>query len=81
MDYGYCCFFISNWSFLGELPQSAVADMAFNMGCATLHEFRTFKSDLEKSPPDYSGAGASMRGTLWCRQVGNRCSHDVDCMK
>uniref|UniRef100_A0A1X7TH29 Lysozyme n=1 Tax=Amphimedon queenslandica TaxID=400682 RepID=A0A1X7TH29_AMPQE len=71
---------LSNWSRLGSGPQSAVSDMAFNMGCATLHEFVGMKTALSKSPPDYAGARASMQGSLWCRQVGTRCSRDVSCM-
>ena len=70
----------SNWSDLGSEPQSAVSDMAFNMGCGTLREFARMKAALTESPPDYAGARESMQGSLWCRQVGNRCSRDVACM-
>lgn len=38
---------VSNWSSLGSGPQSAIADMAFNMGCGSLHEFVSLKSALE----------------------------------
>ena len=60
-------------------PESAINDMAFNMGCATLHEFGTLKGYIEKG--DYSGAAEDMKGTAWCRQVGYRCDHDVACMR
>lgn len=70
---------LSNWSSLGSGPQSAVADMAFNMGCGTLHQFVTMKSALEDK--DYSKAVASMKSSLWCRQVGSRCERDVACMQ
>lgn len=71
---------VSTWSKLSESAQSALADMAFNMGCGTLREFVTMRSRLEESPPDYKGAQSSMRGSAWCRQVGSRCDRDVDCM-
>ena len=71
----------SSWSSLGSDPQSAVADMAFNMGCGSLHGFVTLHACLTKSPPDYDGAVQSMRNSRWCGQVGIRCSRDVDCMK
>jgi len=60
-------------------PESAINDMAFNMGCLTLHQFGTLKSYIEKG--DYSGAAEDMKGTAWCRQVGYRCDRDVQCMR
>ena len=70
---------VSNWSSIGSGPQSAIADMAFNLGCAALRTFTTLRSYIEKN--DFSGAAQDMKGTLWCRQVGNRCSRDVSCME
>ena len=70
----------ASWSHLGSDSQSAVADMAFNMGCATLHEFVGMHSALSESPPNYSAAKNSMSSSLWCRQVGYRCSRDIACM-
>ena len=70
---------LSNWNQLGSAPQSAVADMAFNLGCAQLHGFASLKSALEDK--DYSKAADDMRASLWCRQVGGRCDRDVDCMR
>ena len=64
---------------LSSGPASAVADMAFNMGCATLHTFTTLKSYLEDK--DYAKAAEDMRGTAWCGQVGERCDRDIACMK
>lgn len=72
---------LRNWESLGSGPQSAVADMAFNMGCATLHEFTGMHAALSSSPPNYSAAKESMKGSLWCRQVGERCDRDMDCMQ
>lgn len=70
---------VSNWSSLGSGPQSAIADMAFNLGCAGLHEFVSLKSALENK--DYSKAAEDMKASLWCRQVGTRCERDVSCME
>ena len=70
---------VSNYNDIGDGPQSAVADMVFNMGCATFSTFRGVISYIEKK--DFSGAAQDMQTTLWCRQVGNRCARDVDCMK
>ena len=70
---------VSNWSSLGSGPQSAIADMAFNMGCGTLREFVNLKSALEDK--NYSKAVEDMKASLWCRQVGSRCERDVACME
>ena len=70
---------LSNWSGLGSGPQSAIADMAFNLGCGGLRQFTSLKSALEDK--DYSKAADDMRASLWCRQVGNRCDRDVACMR
>lgn len=71
--------FVSNYNQIGEGPQSALADMAFNMGCGTLHTFGKLCSDVESDK--FSNAEEDMKESLWCRQVGGRCSRDVDCMK
>lgn len=71
--------FVSNWSSIGTSRQSALADMSFNMGCATIHQFRTMKADIEAG--DYSAAAKDMQSSLWCRQVGSRCDRDVECMR
>ena len=70
---------LSNWSELSTSVESAVADMAFNLGCVGLEQFRTFKSDLENK--EFDAAAADMQNSLWCRQVGSRCSRDVDCVR
>ena len=69
---------LDNWSSLSVSPQSAVADMAFNMGCATLHKLIKMRSAIFKK--DFQEAAVEMRKSLWCEQVGDRCSRDVDCM-
>lgn len=70
---------LSNWNQLGSGPQSAIADMAFNLGCGQLHEFSSLRSALEDK--DYSKAADDMRSSLWCRQVGSRCDRDIACMR
>ena len=70
----------SSWSDLGPDPQSAVADMAFNMGCATLRGFKKLHAALTESPPNYEAARKEMQDSNWCGQVGPRCKRDVACM-
>ena len=72
---------LPNWSSIGSSPQSALADMAFNMGCAGVEGFVGMKAALTENPPDYSSAASHMRSSLWCRQVGNRCDRDINCME
>lgn len=71
--------FVNNWDEIGSGPQSALADMAFNLGCAGLEEFHSLKSAVEEK--NFSAAAADMKASLWCRQVGSRCERDVDCME
>lgn len=82
MDTAVSCVssWLSNWSALGESPQSALADMTFNLGCAGIREFSSLHAALSSSPPDYARAAEDMRNSLWCRQVGDRCSRDIACM-
>ena len=71
----------SNWHALGSDPQSAVADMAFNMGCATLHGFVKLRAALLESPPNYEAARKEMKNSKWCGQVKpRRCDPDIGCM-
>ena len=67
------------WSKMGTTRQSAVADMAFNLGCSRLRLFKNMKAALERE--DYAKAAAEMRNSRWCRQVKSRCDRDIDCMK
>lgn len=67
------------WSKIGTTRQSAVADMAFNLGCSRLRLFKNMKAALERE--DYTKAAAEMRNSRWCRQVKSRCDRDIDCMK
>lgn len=70
--------YVNNYNSIGSGPQSAIDDMAFNLGCGQLESFRTLKSKIESK--DFSGAAQDMRSSLWCRQVGGRCDRDVSCM-
>ena len=70
---------VSNWGSLGSDPQSAIADMAFNMGCTKLHGFTDLRTALEDE--DYSKAVDAMKDSQWCRQLKSRCDRDVACMR
>ena len=72
---------LPTWSSLGSGPRSAIADMAFNLGCTRLRGFKCLKKALSRSPPDLQQAIAEMRNSRWCRQVGRRCDRDIRCMR
>ena len=67
------------WSKLGSTRQSVIADMAFNMGCSSLKQFKRMKAAIEEQ--DYTKAAAEMRNSRWCRQVKSRCDRDIKCMQ
>lgn len=67
------------WSELGTTRQSAMADMAFNLGCSRFKQFRKMKAALERQ--DYNQAAYEMQDSRWCRQVKSRCDRDIACMK
>lgn len=67
------------WSKLGSTRQSVIADMAFNMGCSRLKQFKKMKAAIEEQ--DYTKAAAEMRNSRWCRQVKSRCDRDIKCMQ
>ena len=71
---------ISNWSSIGSGPQSAIADMGFDLGCDILQDFVLLKSYIEEN--DFNGAAQYVQQTLWCENVGRaRCDRDVSCFK
>ena len=72
---------LPNWSTLPSGPKSAVVDMAFNLGCAKLKEFKKMKAALTQNPPNYPAAAAEMKNSPWCSQVKGRCPRDVKCMR
>ena len=69
-----------NWYYLSADAQSAVADMAFNMGCSKLRRFVKMHAALSQYPPNYKSARKEMRSSLWCHQVGKRCNRNQRCM-
>ena len=69
----------SVWSKMSEERQSAVADMAFNMGCSRLKTFKKMKAALERQ--DYGNAEYEMKDSRWCRQMKSRCDRAAKCMR
>ena len=67
------------WGRMSTDQKSAVADMAFNLGCDGLQKFRNMRAALVRG--DYDGAAAEMRNSKWCRQVKTRCDRNIVCMK
>ena len=65
---------VSNYDSMCCNVQNVVTDMTFNLG--SLSGFGTLVGLLERG--DYAGAASDMRNTLWCRQVGNRCTDDAN---
>ena len=72
---------LPKWSSLGVGPQSAVADMAFNMGCGCLKGFICMKAALDRNPIDFQWAAEEMKDSKWCTDVkSQRCGQDIQCM-
>ena len=67
------------WGQMSTDQKSAVADMAFNLGCSGVRKFKNMKSALLRG--DYGGAAAEMRNSKWCRQVKSRCDRNIACME
>lgn len=55
--------------------QAVLTDLVYNLGQAGAAQFTTFKSYLQAH--NYKEAANDLKGTLWCRQVGNRCTDDT----
>lgn len=72
---------LKRWSSLGVSSQSAIADMAFGMGCGTLAGFVCLRSALDRSPPDLQWAGQEMRNSKWFHQEQKPWrNRDLQCM-
>ena len=69
----------SVWSRMNKERQSAIADMAFSMGCTRLKTFKKMKAALERQ--NYGEAVHEMRDSRWCRQVKSRCDRATKCMQ
>lgn len=55
--------------------QAVLADFVYNVGEGGAESFTTFKSLLKAGK--YKEAADDLKGTLWCRQVGTRCTEDT----
>jgi len=55
--------------------QNVLTDMTYNLGEAGIASFGTFRSYIEKH--DWNQAANDLYGTLWCKQVGSRCTRDA----
>uniref|UniRef100_A0A7S3DI38 Lysozyme n=1 Tax=Palpitomonas bilix TaxID=652834 RepID=A0A7S3DI38_9EUKA len=66
---------VSGYSGLCSCVQNVMVDMAFNLGQSGLGSFNTFLSYINNH--NWSAAASDVKGTLWCRQVGNRCTQDA----
>jgi lysozyme len=64
---------VSNYNSMCCNVQNVVTDMTFNLG--SLSGFPTLVGFFERG--DYADAAADMKNTLWCRQVGSRCTEDA----
>jgi len=64
---------VSSFSSLCCNVQDVMTDMTYNLG--SLSSFNTFVSLINKG--EWASAASDGRGTLWCSQVGNRCSDDM----
>ena len=58
-----------------ECVFNVLVDMTYNLGEGGVSSFTTFKSYIENQ--QWSEAASDLKGTLWCSQVGNRCSRDT----
>mmetsp|Transcript_58894 Transcript_58894/g.81727 ORF Transcript_58894/g.81727 Transcript_58894/m.81727 type:complete len:172 (+) Transcript_58894:27-542(+) len=54
---------------------NVLTDMTYNLGEGGMRSFTTFNSYIEQH--NWSAAASDIRGTLWCRQVGSRCTRDA----
>lgn len=67
--------------YAGEQPPyvtAALADLAFNLGCRGLNNFRTMRAALLLG--EYADAAAAAKNSRWCGQVKTRCAKDVACL-
>ena len=56
--------------------QAVAVDMTYNLGTAGIKSFTTFDSMMKQG--HYNDAAADGKTTLWCRQVGTRCTRDMN---
>lgn len=65
---------VQNFDFLPDDAQAVVVDMQFNMGPNRFMGFQHFIAALEDNPPNYQRAIAELKSSLYCIQVGTRCT-------
>lgn len=70
---------VSSYDSLCCNVQNVVTDMAFNLGQAGLAEFRNTISNINSG--NWAAAASGMRASLWCSQVGSRCTEDAGDME
>ena len=59
--------------------KEVLVDMTFNLGEAGLSTFNTFNSYIKSE--QWDAAANDLYTTLWCSQVGSRCTRDADQIK
>jgi GH24 family phage-related lysozyme (muramidase) len=55
--------------------QAVLIDMTYNMGLSGMSSFTTFNSLITSH--NWAAAASDIRGTLWCRQTGTRCTRNA----
>mmetsp|Transcript_28762 Transcript_28762/g.43434 ORF Transcript_28762/g.43434 Transcript_28762/m.43434 type:complete len:169 (-) Transcript_28762:45-551(-) len=59
--------------------QAVVVDMAYNLGSGGLSQFVHFKQDIKSD--DWNGAASELQSSAYCRQVGSRCTRNMNQIK
>ena len=67
---------IPGFTSLPNCVQEVVIDMTFNMGMYSLCSWETLKADLKGK--NYRAAASYIKGTLYCKQVGTRCTRNTN---
>lgn len=70
---------VSSFKSQCECVQNVLIDMTFNLGTSGLCSFGDFIGFINAG--DYASAAQDLQGTLWCSQVGNRCTDDENIIK
>ena len=71
--------FTPNWSSLSIGPKSALADIAFDIGCTAFNTFTCLRNAVGRL--DFQWAAEEIKNLDWCKLYGIRCARDVACMK
>ena len=56
--------------------QAVAVDMTYNLGTAGIRGFPNFIASMKSG--NWSKASADAKDSLWCRQVGTRCTRDTN---